>query len=194
MTVIARASLVEYFKDQVEAVFAQRGIAAGDDTAHYVVRLLADTMRSDGDGPAAALLDPRPLAIRLAAAMDDSCPAPARALREVADAALLLGGFFSTRLGAQRVPPAYYRRVGGVAYGTLGQERQALAPIFQDLAVRFGQFAEVLGEVGQRAEMQTPSGLVRALESWERSRDRVTERLLVERGVVLHRARRSRLQ
>lgn len=194
MTVIARASLVEYFKDQVEGVLAQRGVAAADDTAHYVVQLLADTMRSDGDGRAAALLDPRPLAIRLAAAMDDRCPAPARALRDVADAALLLGGYFSTRLGAQRVPPAYYRRLGGFAYGTLGQEPQALAPIFQELAVRFGQYADVLGEVGQRAEMQTSTGLVRALESWQRSRDRVTERLLVERGVVLDRARRPRLQ
>lgn len=194
MNVIARASVVEYFKDQVEGVLAQRGVDARDDTAHYVVHLLADTLRSDAAGPAAALLDPRPLALRLAAAMDDRCPAPARALREVADAALLLGGYFSTRLASQRVPPAYYRRVGGFAYGTLGQESQALAPIFKDLAARFAQFADVLGEVGQRAEMQTPSGLVRALESWQRSRDRVTERLLVERGVVLNGGRHVRLQ
>lgn len=194
MTVIARASLVEYFKDQVEGALAQRGVAAADDTAHYVVQLLADTMRSDTAGRGAALLDPRPLALRLAAAMDDRCPAPARALREVADAALLLGGYFARRLEPRGVPPAYYRRVGGFAYGTLGQEPQVLAPIFKDLAERFAQFAEVLGEVGQRAEMQTPRGLVRALEGWQRSRDRLTERLLVERGVVLNGTRRSRLQ
>lgn len=194
MHVIARASLVEYFKDQVEGVLAQRRVDARDDTAHYVVHLLADTVRSDASGPAAALLDPRPLALRLAAAMDERCPAPARALREVADAALLLGGYFSSRLGTRTVPPAYYRRVGGFAYGTLGQEPQVLAPIFKDLAERFAQFADVLGEVGQRAEMQTPSGLVRALETWQRSRDRVTERLLVERGVVLTSDRHVRLQ
>jgi len=194
MNVIARASLVEYFKDQVEGVLAQRRVTAGDDTAHYVVQLLADTMRSDRTGPAAALLDPRPLAVRLAAAMDERCPAPGRALRDVADAALLLGGYFSSRLAARQVPSTYYRRVGGFAYGALGQEPQALAPIFQDLAARFAQFADVLGEVGQRAEMQTPSGLVRALEAWERSRDRVTERLLVERGVVVARAGQRHLQ
>jgi hypothetical protein len=84
--------------------------------------------------------------------------------------------------------------VGGFAYGTLGQEPQVLAPVFTDLAERFAQYADALGEVGQRAEMRTPSGLLRALEVWQRSRDRVTERLLVERGVVLTRGRRMRLQ
>ena len=194
MTVIARASLVEYFKDQVEGALAQRRVEARDDTAHYVVHLLADTMRSDASGPAAALLDPRPLALRLAAAMDDRCPAPARALREVADAALLLGGYFAARAHARRIPATYYRQVGGFAYGALGQEPQALAPIFKDLAERFAQFADVLGEVGQRAEMQTSAGLVRALEAWQQSRDRVTERLLVERGVVLTSRHHGRLQ
>ncbi len=194
MAVIARASLVEYFKDQVEGALSQRRVPANDDTAHYVVQLLAEAARSDASGPAAALLDPRPLALRLAAALDDRCPSPGRALREVADAALLLGGFFASRASTRAVPPAYYHRVGGFAYGTLGQEPQVLAPIFKDLAERFAQYADVLGEVGQRAEMQTPAGLVRALEAWQQSRDRVTERLLVERGVVLSRGRHVRLQ
>lgn len=87
-----------------------------------------------------------------------------------------------------------YHRLGGFAYGTLGQESQVLAPIFTDLAERFAQYADALGEVSQRAEMQTPSGLVRALEQWQRSRDRVTEHLLVERGMVLTRGRALRLQ
>ena len=191
MTVIARASLVEYFKDQVEGALAQQRVSASDSTAHYVVQLLATVVRHDDRSRAAALLDQRPLALRLAAAMDERCPAPGRALRDVADAALLLGGYFATRAASRGVPPAYYHRVGGFAYGTLGQEPQALAPVFKDLAARFGQYADVLGEVGQRAEMQTPRGLVRALEAWQASRDRVTERLLAERGVVLaHRGTR----
>lgn len=90
MSVIARASLVEYFKDQLEGALAQQRVPVHADTAHYVVQLLADTMRHDRHGRAAALLDPRPLALRLAAAMDDRCPAPGQALRDVADAALLL--------------------------------------------------------------------------------------------------------
>lgn len=194
MTVIARTSLLEYFKDQVEGALAQQRVSARDGTAHYVVQLLADTVRRDATGRAEALLDPRPLALRLADAMDERCPAPGRALRDVADAALLLGGYFASRASARGVPPAYYRRVGGFAYGILCREAQALAPVFEDLAARFAQYADALGEVGQRAEMQTPSGLVRALELWQRSHDRVTERLLVERGVVLQRRGDMRLQ
>jgi hypothetical protein len=194
MAVIARASLVEYFKVQVEAALAAQHVPASEDTAHYVVQLLADTVRQDLPGRAAALLDPRPLALRLADALDERCPAPGRALRDVADAALLLGGYFKARASAHGLPATYYHRLGGFAYGTLGHESQVLAPIFSDLAARFGQYAEALGEVGQRAGMQTPSGLVRALEQWQQSRDRVTERLLVERGMVLPRGGRPRLQ
>ena len=194
MAVIARASLVEYFKVQVEAALAAQQVPASEDTAHYVVQLLADTVRQDLPGRAAALLDPRPLALRLADALDERCPAPGRALRDVADAALLLGGYFKARASVHGLPSTYYHRLGGFAYGTLGHESQVLAPIFSDLAARFGQYAEALGEVGQRAGMQTPSGLVRALEQWQQSRDRVTERLLVERGMVLPRGGRPRLQ
>ena len=193
MAVIARASLVEYFRDQVEGVLAQQRVAAGEATAHYVVRLLADTVRHDA-GPAPALLDGRPLSLRLAAALDERCPAPARALRDVADAALLLGGYFSRRSARRAVPPEYYRRVGGFAYRALGREPQTLAPIFLELAERFGQFADVLGEVGQRAEMHTSAGVLQALERWQTVPDRRTERLLIERGVVLDKGRRARLQ
>ena len=73
-----------------------------------------------------------------------------------------------------------------------GIDVERLAPAH--LCHRLAQYADVLGEVGQRAEMQTPAGLVRALEAWQQSRDRVTERLLVERGVVLSRGRHVRLQ
>ena len=64
----------------------------------------------------------------------------------------------------------------------------SLVEYFKDLASRFAQYADVLGEVGQRAEMQTPAGLIRAIDAWQRSSDRVTERLLAERGVVLSRS------
>jgi hypothetical protein len=181
MAVIARASLEEYFK----GALVQQHVPASDDTAHYVVQLLATAVRHDASSRAAALLDARPLALRLAAAMDERCPSPGRALRDVADAALLLGGYFGTTAASRGMTMSYYQRVGGFAYGTLGQAPEVLAPVFKDLADRFAQYADVLGEVGQRAEMQTPRGLVRALESWQRSRDRVTGRLLAERGVVV---------
>ena len=121
MAVIARASLVEYFKVQVEAALAAQQVPASEDTAHYVVQLLADTVRQDLPGRAAALLDPRPLALRLADALDERCPAPGRALRDVADAALLLGGYFKARASAHGLPSTYYHRLGGFAFFWLGR-------------------------------------------------------------------------
>ena len=194
MAVIAHASLVEFFREQVESALARQRVPVNDGSAHYVVHLLAGTVRHDTSSRAATLLDSRPLALRLADAMDQRCQSPGHALRDVADAALLLGGYFGGRSTSRGVPLAYYHRLGGFAYGTLGQESRILGPIFADLAERFAQYADALGEVGQRAEMHAPSGLLRALEQWERSRDRVTERLLVERGVVLTRGRDVRSQ
>lgn len=189
MAVIARASLVEFFKDQVEGALTQQRVPAPEGTAYYVVRLLADAARSDAEGPAAALLDRRPLALRLAAALHGQCPETSRELRQIADAALLISGFFVHRRPPHGVTTAYYHTLGGYAYGalgqTVGQEPQVLSPIFQDLAERFAVYADVLGEVGQRAQMQTPPGLLRALDDWTATGHRVTARLLVERGMVL---------
>lgn len=194
MPVIARASLVEFFKDQVDGALAQQQVPPSGDTSHYVVQLLVDALRHETSSRAAALLDARPLALRLADALDERCPAPGRALRDVADAALLIGGYFAPQAADRALPVTYYHQLGGFAYGTLGRESVVLGPIFRDLAERFRVYAEALGEVGRRAEMQTPAGLVRALDTWSRSRDRVTERLLVERGVVLSDSRRGRVQ
>jgi len=185
MPVIARASLVEFFKEQVEGAMAHQGVPAPEATACYVVHLLSDAVRSDSNVPAAALSDSQPLALRLAAALDQRCPDPSRALRQVADAALLAGGFFAPRGRPRGGTATYYRTLGGFAYGALVQPSAVLGPIFRDLAERFALYADVLGEVNQRAEMQAPAGLVRALESWQRCRHIVTERLLLERGVVL---------
>ena len=189
MAVIARASHVEYIKDQVEGALAQQRVDAGDATAHYMVQLLAGTLRNDTTAAVPALLDGRPLALRLAAALDDGCPDQSRALRDVADAALLLGGYFARRAGRQAMPVEYYRNVGGFAYRALGQVPQALAPIYLELAGRFTQFAGVLRDVGQRADLETPAGVLRAVDTWQRSPDHRLGRLLVERGVVLHRGR-----
>ena len=143
------------------------------------------TRRGTTHGRAAALLDSRPLALRLAAAMDDRCPAPGRALRDVADAALLLGGLFR-----RRAPPEACRQrttTGSAALRTARWARnlrcshrssrtwRALCPVRRRL----------LAKLASGPRCRRHSGLVRALESWQRSRDRVTERLLAERGVVL---------
>ena len=195
MSVIARASLVEYFKDQLEGALAQQRVPVHADTAHYVVQLLADTVRHDRHGRAAALLDPRPLALRLAAAMDDRCPAPGQALRDVADAALLLGGYFSSRAssraasrrptttGSAASPTARWARNHRCSRRSSRTWRRDL-PSTPTRSARSGSEPRCRRRPGWCARWRRGSG----------RGNRVTERLLVERGVVLARGQNVRLQ
>ena len=195
MAVIARASLVEYFKDQVEGALAQQRVPVHDGTAHYVVQLLADTVRHDTHGRAAALLDPRPLALRLAAAMDERCPAPGRALRDVADAALLLGGYFA--LARPRREASRRRTTTGSA--DLPTARLVRNPRCSRRSSRIWLSGSPStptrsARSGSVPKCRRRSGWFARSRAWQRSRDRVTERLLVERGVVLARGQHVRLQ
>ena len=188
MAVIARASLVEYFKDQVEGALAQQRVPANDGTAHYVVQLLADTMRgTTAHSRAAALLDSRPLALRLAAAMDDRCPAPGRALARRG----------RRRPAARRLFRAPGCVLGGVPRGVLPPGRRVR--LWHARAGIAGAGADLQGS-RPSASRSMPTRSARSASAprcrrrpgwcarsraWQRSRDRVTERLLVERGVVL---------
>lgn len=190
MGVTPQSSIMEFFKELVGAAIARQHVDVSDDACHYLVTLLDVAARNDGSGPGASMLDERPLAVRLAKALEYDAAGESRALRDMADATLLLCGFFAERLEREPAQPRYYHAIGGFAYRTLGVSGGPLSPTFCDLAVRFGVYADVLLEVGHRTELTRSGRLLRLYEHWQRRRHRVSERLLIEQGVVLSSASR----
>jgi hypothetical protein len=184
MRVTPQTSVMEFFKELVTGAVARQRITVSDEAAHYLVALLADAVRPDKSGAAASMLDDRPLAVRLADALQQERADKPRRLRELADATLLVSGFFAERLEHERVAPRYYHALGGFAYRTLEVAGGPLSATFRDLAVRFALYADVLLEVGHRTELTRSGRLLRLFEQWQRSGHAVTERLLIEQGVV----------
>jgi hypothetical protein len=130
----------------------------------YLIDLLAERVREPHRrGPAidaeALLGSPgEPHAVRLGR------------LRGVGDAALFVAGFFGASLSRAPFGPVPTREAGRLAYAALSAALAALAALaaepswswlYEELADRFGDFADLLAEVGERARGESPPRLER---------------------------------
>ncbi len=88
-----------------------------------------------------------------------------RRLRNLGDRALFVSGFFGDSLTRRLCGISYYEQAGRMAYAGLSGEltqhlaAQAWAGLFEELADRFDDFAEVLTEVGDRTRLIQNDGL-----------------------------------
>jgi hypothetical protein len=79
----------------------------------------------------------------------------------------------------------YYMRIGGLAYDSLSHDEADLfATAFAELATRFPDVVDVLGEVGDRCALGSPADLLRLYERWQRTGSERCARQLVARGVL----------
>jgi hypothetical protein len=177
--------VVEYFKGLVDEAMDHQHVDAQEITSWYVVQLLSSFARADALRNHETALSDQPLAIRLAQALETGGARQRVLLRQVGDASLFLSGFFPDRLKRSLVDVDYYARVGGIAYGSLGQRGDdTLAPVFAELAEQFLAFVDVLSEVSERSSLTNPTDLLRLYERWLRTGSPRCGQLLMERGVV----------
>jgi hypothetical protein len=185
--------VVEYFKGLVDEAMDHQHVDAQEITSWYVVQLLSSFARPDPARNTEPALSDQPLAIRLAQALETGGARQRVLLRQVGDASLFLSGFFPDRLKRSLVDVDYYARVGGIAYGSLGQRGDdTLAPVFAELAEQFLAFVDVLSEVSERSSLTNPTDLLRLYERWLRTGSARCGQLLMERGVVPTQAASSR--
>jgi hypothetical protein len=172
----------EYFKELVDAAIAHQHVTACQETAFYVVNLLAGFAAGAGS-PAAA--DEEPLAIVLARALADGGSRQKMELRRVGDLSLFVAGFFSDSLKRSLVDVDYYAKLGGFAYGSLSRvERDRFATVFAELAEKFAAFVDVLTEVSERSSMTSNTDVLRLYEKWLRTGSRRDGERLASRGIV----------
>jgi hypothetical protein len=180
--VFRRESAVEYFKELVDRALTHQGLAADELTAFYVVQLLASFLQRPVGGD---IHDDKPLALRLAEALDGGGVQQRTTLRQIGDVSLFTSGFFSDSLQRKMVDVDYYVAIGGFAYNSLSRiENDALAPVYAELGEKFVGFVDVLSEVSERTSCVSNADLLRLYEKWLKTGSRRSGKLLVERGVV----------
>jgi hypothetical protein len=180
--VFRRESPVEYFKELVDGALTHQGIAAQELTAYYVVQLLTSFLQRPVAGAAD---DGKPLALRLAQALDSGGVQQRASLRHIGDLSLFISGFFSDSLQRKLVDVDYYVSIGGCAYNALSRvETDTFSPVFAELGQKFVEFVDVLSEVSERTSCSSNADLLRLYEKWLKTGSARSGQLLVERGVV----------
>ena len=175
--VILDTNVEEFFQQQIMIAAEHQGLAAREDTVHYVVKLLtafvhARTLYEDTpDGPMI-----KPLALLYADAV--SAPHPNvrnQALKRLGDVALFIAGVFPDSLNRQLVDVDYYIAMGGNAYSYLSDTSgntlrwQSYRPIFDELARKFTAFVDLLGEVTEQCHFSEEGDVLRLYEVWLRT-------------------------
>jgi hypothetical protein len=180
--VFRRESAAEYFKELVDRALTHQGMATQELTAFYVVQLLTSFLQRPVTGD---IHDDKPLALRLAEALECGGVQQRTTLRQIGDVSLFVSGFFSDSLQRKLVDVDYYAAIGGFAYNALSRvETDTFSPVFAELGEKFVCFVDVLSEVSERTSCVSNADLLRLYEKWLKTGSRRSGQLLVERGVV----------
>jgi hypothetical protein len=187
-TLVVDQSPREFFREAVSAALATRHLRIQGETEFYLVDLLASHLRVKGPAAGEEGFADEPLALILARALRGDRQQRYRELKRLGDTALLLSGFFSDHLARTTVGPRYYATMGEQAYGSLARGQlgaRGTGPLYEELARRFGDFADLFAEIAELAELGSNRGLVRLYQRFLLTgSQRVADRLR-ERGVAL---------
>ena len=189
--VITTSNLQTFFHESVSRAISNQRVEAEEATICYLVNLLTSFSRSENffedTGNGRGL---RPLANLYALAVESHSEAERkRVLQRLGDVALFVSGLFANSFRRRLVDIDYYIAMGGGAYASLFETSKAnahdkaLGAIFQQLAVQFARFVDVLAEVGEKALGAHSHDLLRMYEIWEKTGSPRLENKLRKLGV-----------
>ncbi len=182
---INRTSPRTLFADLVAGALGVAGAQPTEMATAYLIELLTDRVRiAEDEGE-------RTLAEALLRARLERGSVRTGLLRAIGDRALFVSGFFGDSLMRSLTDLDYYRSIGRSAYGDLSSwlALQPVGPawgnLFGELADRFGDFVDVLSEVGDRTRSARPTNLLRLYERYLRTGSRRDRDRLLRLGLAL---------
>lgn len=179
---IVETGLTEYFHDSLHSTLARQQVKSQPETVFYLVNLLVSFLHTHHLYEGTTF---RPLALRYL----DMLQAPnaqrrEQRLRSLGDAALFVAGVFAESLNRKIVDVDYYASMGGAAYAQLAGSLRASrkggssSGVFEELAARFVDYADALGEVAEHPEVRRHQDVLRLYERWLKTGSRrAAERL-----------------
>jgi hypothetical protein len=178
-SIITNQSVAGYFKEQLDAVCAERRVALSEDAGFYVVNLLSEFSNADRlflPSDDARTRELTPLAELMARALEADPAERVKLLRHLGDSSLYVGGFFQDSLSRTSVDVDYYVSMGGHAYLELsstygGREGGTMRSIYAELAAKFSRLVELLADMSERnvGLSQGAARMLRAYEEWMRT-------------------------
>ncbi|RAL22285.1 hypothetical protein DL240_10560 [Lujinxingia litoralis] len=166
------ANLLHYFRAELADAFQALGLTTAEETQTYLVYLLEGFARSNAESAQTIGFD-RPAAFILGEAMNAAGERRIDAYRRLGDASLFSCGFFEERLDRTPVKSGYYRDMGRVAYGRLGELMAYKQPggafhiIFEELTRCFDVVVDAFQLVSQRGQPDHERLLLRWMRSGE---------------------------
>ncbi|MCH7645316.1 MAG: hypothetical protein IH974_10835 [Myxococcales bacterium] len=152
----------------------------------YLVELLDERVLENRDG----IGGEQTLAEALLAAQRDHSVDRIRRMRGLGDHALFVSGFLADSLLGGAVDASYYRQIGCSAYGDVVSglrgrgEVGSWTGLYRELTERFGEFVELLAEVGDRARPGRPQNLLGIYERYLRNGSARDRDLLLRAGYL----------
>jgi hypothetical protein len=195
MSIVATASVSDFFEGVVVDAMKSRGVSASDGARSYVVALLTDLAKPGS--PIERTLD-RPLTLLL----DEALHTPElgerfEKLRTLGDGVLYSSGFFADHFEARGVDASYLIGIGRTAYDSAGSLIRASSShdlseasrfdLFAELSRSFDRFVEVIGEVANAtiaSGVATSRGLLKLYERWLKTRSETLADALSSHGFV----------
>lgn len=196
MSIVATASVSDFFEGVVGDAMKSRGVNASDAARSYVVALLADLAKPGS--PVERTLE-RPLTLLL----DEALHTPElgerfERLRTLGDGVLYSSGFFADHFEARGVDTSYLIGIGRTAYDTAGSLIRTSSgrdvnsdanriDIFAELSEGFASFVAVIMEVANAtiaSGVATSRGLVKLYERWLKTRSETLADALSSHGFV----------
>jgi hypothetical protein len=193
MSIVATASVSDFFEEVVEDAMKVRGLSASGAARSYIVALLAELAKPGS--PVERTLE-RPLTLLLDEALHTNAPAERfEKLRTLGDGVLYSSGFFADHFEARGVDTQYVISIGRTAYenaGSLlrtGSERDVnkSLDIFGELAKDFSAFVAVLSEIANATVAKgvaTSRGVLKLYERWLKTKNERLGEALASQGFV----------
>jgi hypothetical protein len=190
-SVVAVASLREFFRDAFHAASANQHLDIDEQAEAYVVNLLTMFSRAE------ALYEPTPEGLRirpLAHMLADALEAPTalarqRSLQRLGDVSLFVAGFFARSFARKLIDIDYHIAMGGNAYSSLADTMQrssagrAFGGVYAELAQKFQRLVDALNEVSEMSYRHTDADVLRLYEIWIKTGSRRAHGLLQRLGV-----------
>jgi hypothetical protein len=107
-------------------------------------------------------------------------------LKFVGDYALYISGYFGDSFNGKIVDPSYYIALGSNAFANLSKiaASSVNSLLYLDIFERFTDLVDVLTEISFDTMMSSAEDLIKLYDRWLRTKSKILERKLIEKGIV----------